>query len=146
MKKQTHLFKTFFIIILLTCSGLYACQGENEIRAKIKRNTGIEIPDKFEELSSKTNSAVGDFSEVIDLKFDSVSFNILIKEVLNSPYYTNIFTDKPEIGNRTLKGEKKWYNRTNGYKFEYNIKGFGEFIECYIDTNRRIMRYQYIQE
>jgi hypothetical protein len=134
------------IFLLFAYSTLLGCDGKKDFRAIIKENTGVEISEKFEELNAETNSAMGDYSESVYLKFDSTNFSTIVNQVLKSSYYTSTFIEVPQIDNGTQKGARKWYKRSNGYKFEYNINGFREFVECYIDTTKRTIYYQHIQE
>jgi hypothetical protein len=134
------------VFLLFGFSILMGCDEKKDFRIIIEENTGVEISEKYEELNAETNFATGDYSESVYLKFDSVGFSNIVNQVLISSYYTNTIIEGPQIDNGTPKGAKKWYIKSDGYKFEYNINGFKEFVECYIDTTKRTMYYQHIQE
>jgi hypothetical protein len=134
------------ILIIICIVGIGCLAQEKDFAQIIKNTTSIDVSKKYLEIQFEANAAIGDYSESFFLKFDSINFMTIKIQVINSPYYTNINIESPQINVKTQKGDKKWYKKTDGYKFEYNINGYREFVECYIDTIQRTIFYHHIQE
>jgi hypothetical protein len=69
---------------------------------------------------------------------------IITNQILKSPYYINsLLENQPEDKN---KGQRRLFNSSKSYKFVYEISGYKEFKECYVDTIKNGILYQYIEK
>ena len=74
------------ILIFISLITISSCNeislSKKEIKNKIKNETGLIIPD-FIIIDFNTSFAIGDYFENMTLKFDSLVFDTLVKQVFN---------------------------------------------------------------
>ena len=119
---------------------------DDKIRTEIKENAGIVIPG-YTMCESKSDQAMGDYSESYVIKFDSLNFQNIVIQIKNSQYYMGVCNPSlpPNAG---LKEEKlkRWSKADFGYRFEYFMDGTDKLLEFEVDTSDYSIYRLYIEE
>lgn len=119
---------------------------DDKIRTEIKENAGIVIP-SYTMCESKSDQAMGDYSESYVIKFDSLNFQNIVIQIKNSQYYMDVFN--PSVPpNAVLKEEKlkRWSKARFGYKFEYFIDGTDKLVLYEVNTSDYTIYSVYAEE
>ncbi len=98
--------------------------SDDKIRTEIKENAGIVIP-SYTMCESKSDQAMGDYSESYVIKFDSLNFQNIVIQIKNSPYYMDVFNPsvppnavlkEEKLKKNSLEGVQSWDNNVNFIK------------------------------
>lgn len=114
-----------------------------KIKEQVNHETGVVLPD-YISLNVEINQAMGDYVESIEIKFDSLNFDILVKRVENKIENNNL--TKRELINGQEFYNRKWEYYESGYKIENFFPGSNKRINYYINFKKRTLFYLYVEE
>ena len=138
----------YFMIFSVAISLLFSCgqdlNSKDEIQKQIKDQTGIIIPN-YTLINMESSSATGDYSESFLLEFDSLEFQILISEILETKDYSDKIVVKTSnnVSEIPISG---WKRYESGYKFETYLPNKNEYINYYVNTTKQTLYYMFIEE
>ncbi|MCD4772554.1 MAG: hypothetical protein K8R41_04110 [Bacteroidales bacterium] len=116
MKNLNIIMSIVFCFVLFSCIQKTNKKIDSDkIKEQVKYETGIVLPD-FIFLQEEKNQAMGDYAESIEIKFDTVNFNILLKRIENK--IKNDSITKIALVDRKGYRNMRWEIYESGYKLE----------------------------
>lgn len=132
------------IIKYLTVILFVACSSEKQEVQKLEYNLGFSLPIPYKVLSVKKESIGTDFSTKLEIEFESSSFEILSRKIVDSQLFNSDYSAKTADSLRAILISKNikgfWVSQGDDFKFIYlNIPA--EPITCVINKKSRKMAY-----